>query len=70
MVIVMKGAVKFKSLKAAYESAKKLNPELKYMTFYMRQREAAKDGGLGWKVSEAYHAKPRKYVRKSEQAVV
>lgn len=38
MVTMQSGAVKFKSIKAAYESAKKRNPKLKYITFYMRLR--------------------------------
>lgn len=57
MVTINKGAIKFKSVKAAYESAKKKQPDLKYITFYMRIR-------AGKPVSEAYHAKVRKYERK------
>lgn len=49
-----KGAVKFPSIKAAYESARKINPNLKYMTFYMRVR-------AGKPVSKAYHGKVRQY---------
>jgi len=66
MVTVQKGAVKFKSLMAAYEAAKKKNPELKYITVYMRMRAAEKKGGLGWNVSQAYHKPVRRYARKVE----
>lgn len=38
MVTVNKGAVKFSSIKAAFEAAKRRNPQLKYITFYMRYR--------------------------------
>ena len=65
MVTVKAGAIKFKSLKAAYQAAKKRNPNLKYITFYMRQRAAEKRGGLGWVVGSAMQRKPRSYVRKS-----
>ena len=69
MVTVQKGAVKFKSLKAAYEAAKKKNPELKYITFYMRQRTSEKRGGLGWNVSQAYHKPVRRYARKVMEVI-
>lgn len=61
MVKINKGAVKFKSIKAAYESAKKHEPNLKYITFYMRQRKAT--GGLAWSISEAYATPVRAYNR-------
>lgn len=61
MVEVRYGAVKYSSLKAAYEAAKKRNPDLKYMTFYMRQRAAEKAGGLGMTIGQAMARKPRKY---------
>ena len=67
MVTVQKGAIKFKSLMAAYEAAKKKQPNLKYITFYMRQRTAEKRGGLGWNVSQAYHKPVRRYARKEVQ---
>jgi len=38
MRTIQKGAVKFKSIRAAYEAAQKRNPELKFITFYMRVR--------------------------------
>jgi len=63
MVELKKGAIKFKSIKAAYESAKKKQPNLTYICFYMRQRAAEKRGGLGWNVSEAYHTPVRQYSR-------
>lgn len=69
MVIVQSGAIKFKSLKAAYEAAKKRNPELKFMTFYMRQRAEEKRGGLGWKVGSAMQRPVRKYERKQQVQV-
>lgn len=56
---------KFKSLKAAWEAAKVSQPELKYITFYMRQRKAEKDGGLGWKPVDAMKKLVRKYERKA-----
>lgn len=65
MVTVKAGAIKFKSLKSAYEAARKRNPNLKYITFYMRQRAAEKRGGLGWQVGSAMQRKVRSYVRKS-----
>lgn len=64
MVTIKSGAVKFKSLKAAYQAAKKRNPELKYMTFYMRQRNAKKQGGLGWNAGSAMQRPVRKYERR------
>jgi hypothetical protein len=66
MVTVKNGVIKFKSLKAAYEAAKKRNPELKYITFYMRQRAIEKRNGLGWKVGSAMQRPPRKYQRKAQ----
>lgn len=69
MVTVQKGAVKFKSLKAAYEAAKKKNPNLTYICFYMRQRAAEKRGGLGWNVSQAYHKPVRKYNKVAQQEI-
>ena len=67
MVIVKSGAVKFNSLKAAYEAAKRRNPNLKYITFYMRQRALEKRGGLGWKVGSAMQRPVRKYQRNTQQ---
>lgn len=61
MVTILKGAIKFKSIKAAYESAKKKNPELLYITFYMRQRAKDKRNGLGWTTSQAYAKPVRQY---------
>lgn len=55
---------KFKSIKAAYEAAKLNEPNLKYITFYMRVRAAEKDGGLGWSPSVAMKRPVRKYERK------
>lgn len=66
MVEVKNGAIKFNSLKSAYEAAKKRNPELKWMTFYMRQRAEQKRGGLGWKVGSAMQRPVRKYERKQQ----
>lgn len=65
MVTVKVGAIKFKSLKVAYQAAKKRNHNLKYITFYMRQRAAEKRGGLGWTPGSAMQRKPRSYVRKA-----
>lgn len=64
MVTIKSGAIKFKSIKAAYEAAKKKQPDLKYITFYMRQRKVEKEGGLGWAVGSAMQRKVRKYERK------
>ncbi len=58
MVTVTKGAVKFKSLKSAYEAAKRRNPELKWMTFYMRHR-------MGMNVQAASMKPVRKYTKKA-----
>lgn len=69
MVTVKSGAIKFTSLKSAYESAKKRNPKLKYITFYMRQRAQEKRGGLGWKVGSAMQRPVRKYERKQQQEI-
>lgn len=68
MVMIKSGAIKFKSLKDAYAAARKRNPSLKYMTFYMRQRAAEKRGGLGWTPGSAMQRKPRSYVRKAQAA--
>lgn len=38
MVTLQVGAVKFRSLKQAFAAAQKSNPDLKWMTFYMRHR--------------------------------
>jgi hypothetical protein len=51
------GAVKFKSIKAAVNAARKKNPELSYMTIYMRLR-AGKPAG------SAIQVKPRRYARR------
>lgn len=56
---------KFPSIKAAYEVAKESNPDLKYITFYMRFRAAEKEGGLGWTVPAAMKQPVRKYERKA-----
>ena len=58
MVTVNKGAVKFKSLKSAYEAAKRRNPSLKWMTFYMRYR-------MGMSVQAASVKPVRKYTKKA-----
>lgn len=58
MVTLEMGAVKFRSVKAAYEAAKKKQPELKYITFYMRYR-------MGMGVQKAMKKPVRKYERKS-----
>lgn len=63
MVTINKGAVKFKSIKAAYEAAKKKEPKLSYMTFYMRMRN-------GKSVSQAFHAKVRRYEHKNYDLTV
>lgn len=68
MTVLKNGAIKFKSIKAAYEAAKKKNPELKYITFYMRFRAAEKQGGLGWKVGSAMQKPVRKYERRQQVA--
>lgn len=57
MVTVNKGAVKFNSIKSAYEAAKRRNPELSYITFYMRYR-------MGNSVQAASVKPVRKYERK------
>lgn len=61
MTTLKNGAIKFKSIKAAYEAAKRKNPDLKYITFYMRFRKAEKAGGLGWSVGSAMQQPVRKY---------
>lgn len=58
-VVVNKGAVKFGSIKAAYEAAKRRNPNLKYITFYMRYR-------MGQSVQAASVKPVRKYTRQME----
>lgn len=60
---------KFPSIKAAYEAAKVNEPNLKYITFYMRVRAAEKQGGLGWKVGTAMQKPVRKYQRREQVAV-
>ena len=67
MVELKKGAIKFKSIKAAYESAKKKQPNLTYITVYMRVRAAEKRGGLGWTTGQALYRKVRPY-NKSQQS--
>lgn len=57
MVTVSKGAVKFSSIKAAYEAARRRNPKLKYITFYMRHR-------MGQSVQSASVKPVRKYTKK------
>lgn len=57
MVTVNKGAVKFNSIKAAYEAAKRRNPQLKYITFYMRYR-------MGNSVQAASVKPVRKYTKR------
>lgn len=64
MITVNKGAIKFHSIKAAYEAAKRHNPKLKYITFYARLKSQECKLGLGWTVSQASHRKVRKYERK------
>lgn len=56
MVTITKGAVKFNSIKAAYEAAKRRNPQLKYITFYMRYR-------MGMNVQAASVKPVRKYTK-------
>lgn len=57
MVTVTKGAVKFNSIKDAYAAAKRRNPSLKWMTFYMRYR-------MGMSVQAASVKPVRKYNKK------
>ncbi len=45
------------SIKAAYEAAKRRNPELKYITFYMRYR-------MGNSVQAASVKPVRKYIKR------
>lgn len=68
MTVLKNGAIKFKSIKAAYEAAKKRNPELKYICFYMRMRAQEKAGGLGWSVGSAMQKPVRKYERRQQVA--
>lgn len=56
------GAIKFKSIAAAAKAAQKKNPNLKFMTIYMRLR-------AGKPVGSALQAKPRKYTRKQAKTV-
>ena len=56
------GAVKFKSITAAAKAAQKKNPELSYITIYMRLR-------AGKSVGSAIQIKPRKYVRRQSEEV-
>lgn len=51
------GAIKFKSIKKAVAAMQKRNPELSYITCYMRLRS-------GKAVGKALQSKPRKYTRK------
>lgn len=64
MTVLKNGAIKFKSIKAAYETAKKKNPELKYITFWKRFK-SVEATGLGWKVGTAMQKPVRKYERKA-----
>lgn len=57
MVTVNKGAVKFRSLKAAYEAARKYNPNLKWMTWYMRVRMGKSVQAASVKPVRAYNKK-------------
>lgn len=66
MVTTKAGAIKFKSLKAAYEAAKKRNPELKYITFYARIKSKENKLGLGWSTNAAMLKKVRAYNKRSE----
>jgi len=63
MVIVNKGAVKFNSIKSAYEAAKRRNPALSYITFYMRYR-------MGNSVQAASVRPVRKYNKRVDNEVV
>lgn len=68
MTVLKNGAIKFKSIKAAYEAAKKKNPELKYITFYARIKSQENKLGLGWKVGSAMQKPVRKYERRQQVA--
>jgi hypothetical protein len=68
MTVLKNGAIKFKSIKAAYEAAKRKNPELTYICFYMRMRAQEKAGGLGWTVGSAMQRPVRSYNRKEMSA--
>jgi hypothetical protein len=70
MVSIAKGAVKFRSIKAAFEAAKRREPNLKYITFYARVKAKESKLGLGWSASQASHRKVRKYERKVTQVVI
>lgn len=56
---------KFPSIKAAYEEAKKSNPDLKYITFYARINKPEAKLGLGWTVPAAMKQPVRKYERRA-----
>lgn len=58
MKTVQKGAIKFKSIKAAAEAH-----NIPYMTLYMRVR-------AGMSVSQACHKKVRKYTKRSDNQEV
>ena len=60
MVTLNMGAVKFTSIKSAYETAKRKQPNLKYITFYMRHR-------MGMNVQAAMKKPVRKYNKRSNQ---
>lgn len=60
-VVIKTGAIKFKSITAAYQSAKKKQPNLKYITFYARVKAKEAKLGLGWTPSQAYATKVRQY---------
>lgn len=62
MVTLQNGAVKFKSLKAAYAAAQKANPDLKWMTWYMRYR-------FGNSFQAAAKRPVRKYNKRVDNAV-
>lgn len=63
-IVIKTGAIKFKSITAAYESAKKKQPNLKYITFYARVKAKENKLGLGWSASQAY-AKPVRSYKKA-----
>lgn len=69
MVTVKAGAIKYSSLKAAYEAAKKRNPKLKYITFYARVKAKENKLGLGWSTNAAMLKKVRAYNKRSEITV-
>lgn len=57
MTTVEMGAIKFTSIKAAYETAKRKNPNLKYITFYQRLR-------AGENTAKAMRKPVRQYTKK------